>query len=262
MIFSIIITSYNTKKLTKECIDSVFLHCDENDFEIIVVDNNSHDGSAEMLQNDFGKKIKLIINKNNAGFGAANNLGAKSAKGDYLFFLNSDTIIESDILKPMFNNFKKNSKIGIISPKLLNGERINQFDAYGEFPTLIKTISEKIIKQKANTGEPSSADWVSGAALVIRKNLFDTLEGFDEKFFMYFEDIDLCKRVKESGYGVNVFPKVEVIHFGGQSFKSHKRKKDYYYKSQDFYFEKHHGKFIALVMKMIRFPYKLLSQII
>lgn len=258
-IFSIIIVNFNTKNLLKNCLSSIFNNYKSSDFEIIVVDNNSQDSSVTMLKNEFAdNKIKLITNNRNIGFGAANNQGATMARGEYLFFLNSDTIIKENILIPLRHFLDSYENIGIIAPKLLLEDGSEQQHAYGGFPTLFSVIADKFKKKKIKNSQPFEADWISGAALIIKRDIFNKINGFDEKFFMYFEDIDLCKRVKDLGYKVMVFPKIAVIHLGGKSLNKFSKRKEYYYKSQDYYYKKHYGNLRMNLMKIFRLPYKLL----
>lgn len=259
MIFSIIIVNFNTKSLTKNCLDSIFFNCLESDFEIIAVDNNSQDGSIEMLKKDFGDKIKLIANSKNIGFGSANNQAAKIAQGEYLFFLNSDTVVKSDILSPIKQFLSNNKEVGIISPKLLLEDGSEQERAYGEFPNLFNVVAEKFKNQKIEEIKPFEVDWVSGAALIIRKDIFCEINGFDEKFFMYFEDIDLCKRVKDLGFKAVVYPAAPIAHLCGKSIKKFNKRKEYYYKSQDYFYKKHYGKLKMNLMKLMRLPCKIFN---
>ena len=255
--FSLIIVSFNTKEILKNALSSIFAYCPGEMFEVIVIDNNSGDGSAEMLNNFFGDKIKLIINKHNAGFGAANNLGAKIARGEYLFFLNSDIIAKEDILSGLAKIFESRPEIGILAPRLILPDGSEQKFASGNFPSLADLILGKIKKDAAEK-KYIKIDWVSGAALAIRKNLFDQAGGFDENFFMYFEDIDLCKRVKDISYQVAVLPSITVVHLGGKSLKNDRQRKKHYYVSQDYFYKKHYGKLKLALLRFFRWPYKLI----
>lgn len=253
--FSIIIVSYNTKQLLIDCLQSLFKHCSCDLFEIIVVDNNSSDDSVTSLQKMFGDKIKIIINQNNLGFGQANNLGVKIAQGEYLFFLNSDTLIIDDILSSLFAIMQGNPQLGIISPRLLLSDGQNQPYAFGNFKWwLAKGL--KLIDNNRNIKETvdyQSVGWVSGAALIIRHGLFLKLQGYDPEFFMYYEDMDLCYRAQQLGYEVAICSKIKLIHLGGRSTSLGKRKK-YYYQSQTYFYYKHCGWLIANILRIIRLP--------
>jgi len=172
MLYSIIIINYRTQQLTTECIKHIFA-LDFKESEIIVVDNASNDGSTEALQKEFGDKIKLIINPKNLGFAGANNQGAALAKGEFLLFLNSDTIVKEDIFNTCLNIFQQNKNIGILSPRLLMPNGNYQPAAFGYFPTLWRLITQKTKNDPVldENKEFSLVDWVSGCALIIRKVL-------------------------------------------------------------------------------------------
>lgn len=213
--FSIIIINYRTPKLTADCLNSLFKFCPQKEFEVIVVDNNSGDSSLISLKEEFGSRLKLIANPTNAGFAAANNLGAKEARGEYLFFLNSDTFIQSDILTPLKNALQQDLAIGVIAPKLRLKTGEAQPYAYG-------------YSKKAKT----ELAWVSGAALVIRHEIFQKVNGWDERFFMYFEDRDLCQAVIRNGYKIAQLDSVSLIHLVNSSPIFFWRRKLYYYQAK------------------------------
>ena len=252
--FSIIIVSYNTKMLLGDCLWSIFGKL-SGDFEVIVVDNASNDGSQEMLKKDFAGSVKLIESKKNLGFGPANNLAAKQAQGEFLFFLNSDTILKQDILPGLADFLADNKDIGVVTPKLLLTDGREQLYAYGRFPTILNSI----IKSAGLVSHNNSwftVDWVSGAALIIRRDLFERIGGFDEKYFMYFEDIDLCRAVYNLGFKAAVLPTVSLIHLGGKSLRQFGQRKAFYYQSQNYFYLKHYGWFRAIIMRLIRWPYR------
>lgn len=261
MTFSLIIVNYNTKEFFKNCLNSVFRHSPADELEIIVVDNNSVDGGVEMIKSNYNQRLKLIANKKNIGFGPANNQGAKAARGEFLFFLNSDTIIKKDIFTALKEIFSARPRLAIASPRLLLPSGTPQPYAFGQFPSLGKLLWQKISARKSadlflGDNDLYAVDWVSGAAMVVRKNVFDQIGGFDENFFMYFEDIDLCWRAKQYGWQVAVCPKVFLIHFVGQSAGGFKQRKKYYYQSQDYFFKKHYGQPVMYILKAIRWPYR------
>ena len=258
MLCSIIIINYNTKNLLRACLSSVLAY-NFNNAEIIVVDNNSQDESVEMLQSEFADKIKLIVNQTNFGFGAANNQAAKVAQSKYLFFLNSDTLMWEDILPRLFGFLETYQQVGIISPQLLLEDDTMQLYAYGKFPTISNSIFKRLNKIKETGEDYLPVDWVSGAALIIRRELFAKLSGFDEKFFMYFEDMDLCQRVKDAGYQVMVSKPDKLVHLGGKSLAQHAQRKRYYYQSQRYFYRKHYGRPREWLMRFLRLPYKTLQ---
>ena len=184
MKFSIIIINYKTKELTANCISSIVRIFDREAYEIIVVDNDSRDGSVEFLDKKFGNQILIIPNQKNQGFGTANNIGSKKAKGEFLFFLNSDTLLTSDFLELIYNAFVDNPNFGAVAPRLLMKSGREQAHAYGNFLSLFSLFARSSFEGKRKS--KNNVDWVSGAAFMIKKSLFEKIGGFDEKFFYVF----------------------------------------------------------------------------
>jgi hypothetical protein len=246
---SIIIINFNTKNLLKNCLDSIFGQTKDINFEVIVVDNGSTDFSQKMVKERF-PQVLLVENQKNLGFAKANNQGAKLAKGDYLLFLNSDTLIVDNALYKLVKFAQKNKNLGLCAPTLLLEDGSFQKGAFGPEPTLWQLTLGRFLKTK-------KIAWLSGAALLIKKDLFEKLGGFDENFFMYYEDVDLGKRVREAGYEISVCPEARVIHFLGQSIKKNRQRKLLYFQSQGHFYKKHYGFLAYLILSLIRFPYKL-----
>jgi GT2 family glycosyltransferase len=239
MDLSIIIVSFNTKELLVSCIKSVF-KCTKNiKFEVIVVDNNSGDGSADAAKSLGATVIK---NKGNFGFAVANNQGFRVSHGKYVLFLNSDTEIHGNVLGEMMPWMEINSKAGVATCALKNKDGSLQATG-GYFPTLLRVFSWMIIQDIPfvdNIIKPfhphhskslffrgdsfyktqKKIDWATGAFLLTRREILEKVEGWDEKFFMYVEDVDLCFRIKRLGYEVWYLPKWSITHLGGASSKS------------------------------------------
>lgn len=239
---SIIIISFNTKKLTKETIESVIRNTKGISYDFIVVDNDSKDGSIEVLNRLASKfkNIKLILNRQNSGFGQANNQGMEVAEGRYLLLLNSDTLVNSNVLGEMVSHFDKNPKVGIASCGLKFKDGAIQGTG-GYFPTLGRVffwmsfiddlpILSRIIKPfhpmhglspfDKNISffeKEKEIDWVTGAFLMLKKQVYDQIGGFDKNYFMYVEEVDLCYRAKKKGWQVWYLPKWNIIHYGGAS---------------------------------------------
>lgn len=256
MKLSIVIVSYNTKDYLDRCLQSVYSDCP--DCEVIVVDNASGDGSVTMMRGKY-PKTKLIASKINLGFGKANNLGAKAAKGEIVFFLNSDTIVNKGSLKKMVRFFQDKPNAGIVGPKVLLEDGGVQPFSFGDDPTLISLILEKFNHRKPQA-RTKRVDWVTGAALAIRRELFEKIGGFDENIFMYFEDSDLCIRARKTGAQIYLFTGSSIIHFGGKSAGSDRKQKEIYFRGQDYFFQKHYGIIGKLMLKLIRLPYKILKR--
>ena len=227
----------------------------------------------DMIKKNF-HRVKLIASRRNLGFARANNIAAKKARGKYLQFLNSDTLVKDDALAKMVKFSEKHPRAGILGPKLvLKSGKVQPFSA-GYKLSLGQTFKIKIAAFLANIGvspsflaklsleywdwsRPRKLDWVTGAALMIRKEIFERLTGFDTKFFMYFEDQDLCLRAKNLGYEIWILPQAKIIHLGGKSIKLDALRKKYYYQSQDLFFKKHFGFVNYWLMKIISLPYRL-----
>lgn len=259
MNFSVIIINFNTKLLTSNLIDSILRNSSFR--EIIIVDNSSTDGSAAYLREKYGSQVLVIENRENRGFGAANNQAAKRASGDILLFLNSDTIISSlHFFSEIEKLFLSDKSIGIISPKILLENGKIQPDSFGSFPSLKSLFLRK--KSKANSlNEAMAVDWVTGAALAVRKEIFEKIHGFDEKFFMYFEDIDLCKRINDLGLKIYINPTISITHLCGKSISNFWQRKKHYYDSQTYYFRKHCNMTIYFIYKIFALPLKSIVRI-
>jgi len=259
MNFSFIIINYRTLELTRNCLNSLFKFLPrDSSWEIILLDNNSNDNSADQLKAEFNERLTFIANSSNYGFARANNQGAKNAQGQWLFFLNSDTEIKTNILPPLIDLFNKESEIGIIAPLVLGPDEKWQAGACGRKQTLKNLLQQNTKSNWLGTKTPDfwTSDWVSGAALIIRHDLFEKIKGWDEKFFLYLEDTDLCLRARQANFKVAICPNSSLIHYGGQSPASSRARRQAYYRSQTYFFKKHYGPLAALVLKIIRWPYK------
>ncbi len=224
---SVIIVSYNSGDFIEKCIKSVLKNLPENS-EIIVLDNASNDETVDILKK-FGKKIKLIISNKNLGFGMGSNLASKKASGEYLFLLNPDTEIIKPIFDELINFYEKTPDAGIVAPKLvMQDEKIQP--SVKKLPTVWGAFKEYILGEKYAYGEyapensePVEVEMAYGAAWLVKKDLFNKLNGFDEKFFLYYEDADFCKRIRKWGKKVYYYPKVSIKHLvGGTKSKADK----------------------------------------
>lgn len=213
---SIVILSFNTSDLLKSCLDSLFKYTSGVDFEVIVVDNNSQDGSVSMVKKNF-KSVRLIESQKNLGFAAGVNRGVKIAKGEYILLLNSDTILTNNCIPLMYSYIQRNKKLGVLGGVLVSEKGIYE-KSFGDFPSFVSIFS-LLFLSKGNRAkhfpvESRHVDWVNGAVMFIDKIGFEKVDGFDENYFMYVEDIDLCFRFKKIGYTIEVFPEAKVVHIG------------------------------------------------
>ncbi len=198
---SIVIVNYNGRRWIKSCFDSIY-HQTSKNFEIIFIDNASTDDSINFIKKNY-PKIRIIENKTNIGFGHANNLGANKAAGEILFFLNNDTVLGKDTLEKLLI-YKKHNNLNVLGPKIL--------DYYGKD---IHSGHKCTIDYTGYLGYGKKTFFIDGCALMIGKKDFFKLGGFDEKYFMYSEDIDLCWRAHLYGMNVEICRDSVIRHFAG-----------------------------------------------
>ena len=208
---SIIIVNYNGKIFLEKCLESVF-KIDYDNFEVIVVDNNSTDKTIEFVTDNYPSIILLKLNSNK-GFAEPNNIAAKIATGKYLLFLNNDTIVTPNFISEMIPIIENDEKIAICQSLLLKPDE--SVDSSGDFIDHLGVVYNST--KKINDVRIISS--ARGASMLIRKNIFDVLEGFDEKFYVSFEDVDLGWRTWMIGYKVVLTPKSIVYHVGSQTIK-------------------------------------------
>lgn len=233
MDLSVIVVNYNARELLKGCLQSIYDNTRGINFEVIVVDNASRDGSGDAVSENF-PQVKLIKNQENVGFGRANNIGLAIAEGEHILFLNCDTKVTRPYLEDMVATARKKSGLGALGVALYSSEYDSEPQpCYGQFPSLWQFLRWYTFvgnlfplpakKNRMNSGEcgnPEKTDVVSGACLFIPKKVINDVGVFDEKFFMYFEEFDLCRRIKKAGYDVYFDPSKKIIHYGNKSAES------------------------------------------
>ena len=274
---SIVIVNYNTKDLILQCLQSIYENTVGVDFEIIVVDNASEDDSCVSIKEKF-PKVTIVESNYNLGFGKANNVGAKLALGNFLFLLNSDTILIENsikILKDYFEN-SNDSKVGVVGCKLLDTDK-NPHISYGNFPSIYQELfefglskifrkyySEKLSISVIDKGtQIKEVDFIMGADMFLKKSIFDYVGGFDEDFFLYYEETEICFRLNRLGYKIIWNPSTSIIHYIGSSAK--KQDGINYWileqlqKSKILYFKKCQGNTVASIVKYITFPKALIK---
>jgi hypothetical protein len=208
---SIIIVNYNTASIISDCLDSVFQQKGVN-FEVIVVDNASQDNSVAILK-QYPRPLLLLTNQENKGFGHANNQAFTLSQGRYLFLLNPDARLNTpNDLANMVYFMDNNLAYGLIGPSVIknNQETKPQFTYPGQ-----KYLHPDIFKAL-----PGSIAWVIGAAMLIRHNAYEVIRGFDEDYFLYGEEADLCLRIRQRGFQIGHIPEISVNHIGGASEKN------------------------------------------
>lgn len=206
---SVITVNYNTADLIRGCIESVLRQSDCN-YEMIVVDNASSDNSVSVL-NDYKDRITFVSNTHNLGFGKANNQAFKLSRGRYLFLLNPDAVLlSSNDLQNAVRYMDENLAFGLVGTRIIDSQQNH-----------IVTISDHYPRQKQTSVDfsklPGKWATVLGASMIIRRDVFDAVDGFDEDFFLYAEETDLCLRIRKQGYHIGYANDISVLHIGGAS---------------------------------------------
>jgi GT2 family glycosyltransferase len=261
---SIIIVSWNIRDLLAKCLRSVDTGRGELSLEVIVVDSGSNDGTPEMLANDF-PWINLIICQDNVGFPKGNNIGLAEAHGRFLLLLNPDTEIQGDALTIMVRYLKEHPKVGIAGPLLLNPDGSIQssrrrfpslwtgiFESTWLQPWAPKSLLDDYYAADMPDDQVAEVDWLVGACLMARNEILIDVGPLDEAYFMYSEELDWCRRVKEAGWHIIFLPQAEVIHHVGKSSEQAVTERHInYQKAKLRYFRKFHGRRASGVLRII-----------
>lgn len=257
MLFSVIIINYKQKEFLVNCVNSIKENL-KAEYEIIVVNNSPE-------SDDLTFKDVTILNNSNKGFANANNIAAKYTKGKYLLFLNADTVLKKDFSTKFLREFDKKD-FGIVGLSLRYPDGSYQLSYWNENTFLNEFRNKKAEKnfkpENISRGNNSlrqdtvkEVDWVSGAAMVVSKSWFDKVNGFDEDFFLFYEDADLCKRVSDSGGKIFYLPFDGLIHYKGENVNKYFHSDTYFYskKSQLIYYKKHNNLLNRLFLKVYLF---------
>lgn len=271
---SVVIVNYNTRSYLDACLSSVYMQttCSH---EIFVIDNNSTDGSIEMVKTKY-PSVHLIINDHNAGFAKANNQGFRKARGKYFFMLNPDTVVMDNAIDKLVNFMEHYKEVGICSPKNVGNDGELQFNC-DHFPSIWNIFCEyfnlnnlfpqfqlfrRSRMQYWDYSSRRSVDRVMGCSLLIRADIYKSLNGLDEKYFMYFEETDLCYRTFKNGFQTIFMPEAVIVHHGGQSALSQPSEKrinktvtSYFKNSQYFFFKKNYGLLSMFTIRALDFFY-------
>lgn len=267
MKLSILIVNWNTKEFSVMCLRSIFQQEPTFGYEVVIVDNNSSDGSFDELTGLFGGKANTKILRSNAnlGFAGANNLAYKNSTGEYILLLNPDTEIKHQALQRMVDlmDSGESKDIGIIGPKLTNPDGSIQ-SSVRKFPDIWSSMlifsslhrfwpPKKYLMTTFDYNKASEVDQVMGAALLTRRSVIERIEFLDEKFWLWYEEVDFCKRVKSAGYKVMYYPEALVMHHGGESFSQLDvlRRKKILAKSLVYYFEKNGSWWEVWLLRMM-----------
>lgn len=231
MDLSIVIVNYNTRNILKECLYSIKQNSGNIEYEVIVVENASNDGSAEMVRSEY-PGILLIQNVENLGFAKANDQGIRIARGQYILLLNSDTVVLGDSLKPCIDFMSRNPRIGILGCGVFDHFRPMQLTCY-RHPNLLTEAIFFTIKILKDFRDPftdlkwmcywdhlatKEVDCLAGCFMLVRREVFDKVGLLDERFFLYYEDAEFCWRVRrKSEYKIVYYPDAKIVHMGGMS---------------------------------------------
>ena len=260
---SIIIVSFNTRVVLRECLESVLRESAGLRVEILIVDNHSSDGSPEMVESEF-PQVRLIRSDVNLGFGAANNVALEQARGKYFVLLNSDAFFEPNALKLAIKHMDETPGCGLGGGLLVGRDGAWQPSArtFHSVPgdlIVMTGLAAKFPKSKlfgdfdrtwADRNEAASVDWVPGAFSIIRPEAIRKVGSFDPTFFLYYEEVDLCRRIKGAGYSIWYWPDVVIVHIGGESSRQLKSLEFssqaaqvvlWRMRSTLLYYRKHHG---------------------
>ncbi|MFA5029524.1 MAG: glycosyltransferase family 2 protein [Patescibacteria group bacterium] len=253
MDLSIVIVSWNVKELLNKCLTTISKNSAGLSWEIVLVDNASSDGTVETVRQKF-PEVKLIANKQNLGFAKANNLALKEAQGEFILLLNPDTEVLSGSLEKCLAIIKDNPRIGILGCQLLNSDKSVQ-PSVRRFPRLwpilllflklpkffsFKSVNRYLAKDFDYQKE-QTVDQVMGAFMLLPKRVIGEIGPLDERFFIWFEEVDFCRRARQKGYQVFYTPQAQIIHHGGQSFSQQGviNKQWQFFKSAWLYFKKY-----------------------
>jgi len=221
---SIIILNSNNKDLLKRCLLSIFKKTKGITYEIIVVDNNSQDRSAEMVKKEFKDKVMVIEGKENLGYSKGNNLGIKESKGRYIILLNEDTEVMNNAFKIMVDFIDSNEKAGVVGCTLYNSDLTKQ-EAYNDFyPKFFEAIKKSFMKEESEIEGIKKVGYVKGAAILLRRTTLEQVGLLDEQFFIFSEEIDLCYRINKVGWDIYFVSQGKIMHHSGVSSRHNKDK--------------------------------------
>lgn len=260
---SIVIVSWNVRELLRNCLQSVMAGRGESDVEVIVVDGGSADGSPQMVADEF-PWVQLIARPDNVGFPKGNNLGIAKANGRYILLLNPDTEIIADALPVMVAFLQSNPDVGGLGPMLLNPDGSVQ-SSRRRFPTLATGLLEstwlagltpgvlrRYYAQNLPDEETADVDWVMGACLLVRQEAAAQIGGMDEAYFMYSEELDWCRRIKDAGWRIVYHPAAKVVHHVGKSSEQAVTARHINFNRAKLrYFRKYHGRLAATLIRIV-----------
>jgi GT2 family glycosyltransferase len=260
---SVVVVSWNVRDLLRQCLHSVQASLPPGGVELIVVDNGSTDGSVDTLRREF-PAVKLIANERNKGFPAANNQGLEISTGRYVLLLNPDTEVLGDSLADMLAFADSHSDVGMVGPKLLNSDGSIQ-SSRRRFPTWTTALFEstwlqsraprRLLEQyyvlDRSDDEVQDVDWIYGAAMLVRRAAFEQVGPMDEGYFMYSEELDWCRRLRDAGWRVVYLPTARIVHHGGKSSEQVIAARHIHFQTSKVrYFSKFHGRLAGETLRL------------
>ena len=265
--FSLVIVNYNTCVFLQACLSSIYRSEGDVTYEVIVVDNNSSDGSTAMLYDNF-PQTQVIANRHNYGFAKACNQGINSSSAKYMVIMNSDIELLPDTLtriRHFFNVCRPDPRIGLIGCKILNQDGSLQY-SIGKFPTIGSTIAD-FFKPPAQRkydlrgyDHGHEVDWVTGAFMAVDRQLIQAIGGLDEGYFLYYEEVDWCLQARRNGWKIFYYPQAQVVHKNPHATKNTQDKdvekiEGIIRRSHLYYYRKncHFGSFLALTLITLLF---------
>jgi GT2 family glycosyltransferase len=255
---SILIVSWNTCQLLLDCLQSIYTYPPQIDFEIRIVDNDSGDGSAQVVQERF-PQVQVISSATNLGFASGNNLVAQHAQGQYLLLLNPDTVIHPQTIDQLVAFLDAMPNAGAVGPRMFNSDGSLQISTF-RTPNLFLEAWQLLYFDRlfplSHYGEdhkgPIVVDVLNGACILMRREIFQSLGGFDINFFMYSEEVDLCLRIRQAGWLLYYLPTAQIVHYGGQSTR---QVRDLMflelYRNKVRFFKKHYGSRQTVAYKIL-----------
>jgi hypothetical protein len=251
---SVILVNFNDKAHLGDCLSSLEKGISGLAAEVILVDNNSQDGSLELVRTSF-PRVRLIQNAENIGYAKANNIGIKASRGDFILFLNTDTVVPPEALPSLLTLMRGKPELGAIGPALVHENKRFQV-SFGRKVSFFAEILQKFIlnpyykKALNHSSKPREVGWLSGACLFAGRPALEDAGLFDENFFLYFEDIDLCVRMREKGWRLVFFPGVKVIHTGAATTSVRRlQTRLENRRSQLYFYRKHNSRLSILLLK-------------
>lgn len=232
---SIIIVNWKVRPLLEKCLNSILADTQDFSKEIFVVDNDSRDGTSEMIMADY-HQVTMIALPRNRGFARANNLALKQSSGDYIFLLNPDTEVQPGFFKTILAYFETHPEVALLGPRILNSD-LSQQKSIRRFPNLISQLLvlfkltkvwpdnkflQKYLAIDFDYNRETTVEQIMGAAMIMPRKTYEKIGLFDQRFFLWLEEVDYCKRVKDAGLTIKYLPTASLIHHSGVSFAKEK----------------------------------------